>query len=488
MTRSLFAFAFNLAFLTTFAQAGSNDPTFNPGAGANSYITCITLQPDGKILIGGNFTSYDNTGRSRIARLNVDGSLDTGFDPGTGTNGAVYAMALQPDGKILLGGDFTLFDGEVCENMVRLNPTGDMDTTFHPVPNNPIYSIIIQPDGKIITGSHIDMPDLSHGLSVKRMHPDGSADVYFQCPVNDLDVNALNLQPDGKIIVAGLLLTHGTGQYLIPVFRLNSDGSRDTTFILKSLHYQTTGHATALQSDGKILLAGHFALNYQGRSLLRLNTNGQRDGMFQVGPANGKQIYTVSIQTDGKIIIGGNFEYVNFVPLNGLARLNVDGTLDTTFDPGSGADNTIFATAIQPDGKVIVGGRFLSYDGTPRTRLARVIGCNDGEPCAGPALAQTAAHEQLGLRQHSDVAFEVWPNPNDGGHLHLKVDGLSEDLLKIEVELYDATGRRALDTTLPVTDGQVNVELELDHAAQGFYVMKVHEGDRVYSECVVVHP
>jgi len=143
------------------AQAGTLDPTFNPtdvgfgiGAGTNSFVNASVLQPDGKIIIGGGFGTFNGAVRNRVARLNADGSLDDTFDPGGGGNNSVYSIALQLDGKIVIGGAFTIFNGSVRNNVVRLNADGTLDNTFNPGSgsNNTIRAIALQPDGKILIG------------------------------------------------------------------------------------------------------------------------------------------------------------------------------------------------------------------------------------------------------------------------------------------------------------------------------------------------
>jgi uncharacterized delta-60 repeat protein len=99
---------------------GSLDGGFNSGAGANGTILSVALQPNGKVLIGGSFTTFNGTNRVHIARLNANGSLDTTFNPGTGADGVVRSIALQSDGKVLIGGDFLTVQGELRPYVARL--------------------------------------------------------------------------------------------------------------------------------------------------------------------------------------------------------------------------------------------------------------------------------------------------------------------------------------------------------------------------------
>src|SRR5207249_1691942 len=127
--------------------------SFDPGTGANNTVYTSALQADGKIIIGGDFTSYNGTARNRIARLNTDGSLDTSFNPGTGSNNNVFTMALQVNGKIVIGGDFTTYNGTSRNTIARLNTDGSLDTTFNPAGTGATYevaAIVLQADGKIV--------------------------------------------------------------------------------------------------------------------------------------------------------------------------------------------------------------------------------------------------------------------------------------------------------------------------------------------------
>ncbi|EKE19188.1 MAG: hypothetical protein ACD_9C00099G0001, partial [uncultured bacterium] len=114
----------------------------------------LLLQPDGKILIGGTFTTYNGTSRNHIARINADGTLDTTFSPGSGANDDIYSLVLQSDGKILVGGPFTTYNGTSRNYIARINSNGSLDTTFNPGSgaNNILHSTVIQPDGKILIG------------------------------------------------------------------------------------------------------------------------------------------------------------------------------------------------------------------------------------------------------------------------------------------------------------------------------------------------
>ena len=158
---------------------GGLDTGFNPGSGANSNVEYLALQSDGKVLIGGAFTNFNRTARIRIARLNGDGSLDAGFDAGLGANDSVFSVAVQSDGKVLIGGWFTNVNGTTRNFVARLNSDGTLDASFDPGANNTVYSVAVQSDGKILIGGDFSMVKGTSRNRITRLNSDGSLDGGF---------------------------------------------------------------------------------------------------------------------------------------------------------------------------------------------------------------------------------------------------------------------------------------------------------------------
>jgi len=239
-----------LTFSLCAQSPGDIDLSFNPGTGANSNIFTTVIQSDGKIIIGGDFTTYNGTTINRIARLNTDGTLDNTFTVGIGTNRSVYTSAIQSDGRIIIGGSFDTINGTAKNHIARLNADGTLDGTF----------------------------------------------------------------------------TVGTG----------ANGSIQ---------------ATTIQSDGRIIIGGSFdTINGTAKNhIARLNADGTLDGTFTVGTGANSDIQATAIQSDGRIIIGGDFTSYNGTAINRIARLNINGTLDSTFTVGTGANYIVMANAIQSD-------------------------------------------------------------------------------------------------------------------------------------------
>ncbi len=370
----------NFGFISRFGIArlistGSLDFSFNSGAGANDGVSTISIQNDGKIIIGGQFTHYNGTEINHIARINSDGTLDATFDPGSGTNGTVRTTTIQSDGKIIIGGSFTTFNGTVKNRIARLTANGTLDASFDPESGGTVNEIAVQNDGKIIIVGSFTTINGASRYRIARLFANGTLDDLFDDSDANNSVYATAIQSDGKIIIGGSF-TAVSGMARNRIARLNGDDSMDAWFDAGS-GANGIVYTIAIQSDGKIIIGGEFtSFNGIARNYIaRLNGDGSLDATFDTGTGTNGTVNTISIQSDGKIIIGGHFTSYNGIVRKNIARINANGSLDTTFDPGSGAGgglNFIGSTAIQSDGKIIVGGGFSAYNGTDRNNIARV--------------------------------------------------------------------------------------------------------------------
>ena len=375
---SLSLFALTAFSFVALAQPGSLDPTFNSGSGADYSVYTTVLQDDGKILIAGSFDAYNGTPRNKIARLNKDGSLDTGFKPSIMHKlGYVSQIALQADGKILIVGMFLKFKGPSRGNVTRLNSNGRRDRRFKPGDGTIVSAsaLALQADGKIIiVGEFTEYNGISRNR-VARINANGSLDNGFD-PGTGADQRVITtaLQADGKILIGGDLTSYN-GTTINRVASLNADGSLDTGFD-SGTGADNRVYTIVVQADGKILIGGEFTA-YNGitrNRIVRINADGSLDSGFDPGTGADNTVSSIALQADGKIIIGGNFTSYNGTTRNRIARLNADGSLDTGFDPLAGANEYVFTTALQTDGKIIIGGSFTSYNGTPINHIARIIG------------------------------------------------------------------------------------------------------------------
>jgi uncharacterized delta-60 repeat protein len=431
---------------------GSLDASFNPGTGANQYLEAIAVQTDGKILIGGEFTDYNGTTRNRIARLNADGSLDTSFNPGTGADGgSVRAVEVQAvNGKILIGGSFTDYNGTTRNGIVRLNSDGSLDAGFLTSginTNAAILAVTVQTDGKILIGGNFSSYNGISRNRIARLNSDGSTDASFS-PRSGANgfVYDVVAQSNGKILIGGNFTDYnGTSRNRIA--RLNADGSLDTSFN-PDTDDEGLVEAVTVQTDGKILVVvtEHNVISTRSR-IARLNANGSLDTSFNPGTGANARVRTVTVQTDGKILIGGSFTDYNGTSRNGIARLNSDGSLDTSFNPGTGANNLVEAVIVQTDGKILIGGSFTDYNGTSRNQIARL---------------------------NSDASLDTSFNPGTGVNQYLEAMAIQTDgkiLIGGSFTDYNGTSRNGIVRLN--SDGSLDTSFNPGTGANGGVVMAV---------------
>ncbi len=343
---------------------------------ASNYVTALSLQPDARILVGG---AGGGQPCPTIFRLQSNGSVDAGFAVGQG-QGIISALTVQADGRILDGGDLSgIAGGQTGENLYRLNANGSLDSGFtEPLSDYPIRSIVVQADGKSLVGGYFTMIGQQTRHYLARLNLDGSVDTSFADPNADNDVYSIALQPDGKILVAGVFTNIGMpAQPRKFMARLNSNGSLDQNFTAPSVGGSFAA-AVALQPDGKIIVVG-FITSIGGDPLrnyiARLNSDGSLDAGF-ADPNVDNIPYTLALQPNGKALIGGVFSHIG-TPAQSqlyLARLNADGSVDTSF-ANPNANGHVLALALQQDGKVLAGGQFTTIgapSALPRPYLARL--------------------------------------------------------------------------------------------------------------------
>ena len=359
----------------SFGQSGTLDLTFNSGTSVNDVILATAIQNDGKIIIGGNFTAYNGTAINRIARLNSDGTSDATFTPGTGADNIIRTIAIQSDGKIIIGGTFTNYNGSTLNNIARLNSNGTIDVTFTlgTGANSTVNTAVLQGDGKIIIGGDFTSYNGTSRNRIARLNADGTLDATFDPGVGaNASVFSTAIQSDGKIVIGGSFSTYNSNTKNF-IARINSNGSFDASFAGTGTN--GTIRTIRIQSDGKIFMAGVFN-TYDGVariSVARANSDGSLDISFDPGTGANSAVRTSAIQSDGKILIGGEFTSYNTTAINRIARLNSDGSIDATFNTGTGANNTVWSTVIQSDGKIIIGGMLTTYNSMTRNRVARII-------------------------------------------------------------------------------------------------------------------
>jgi len=357
------------------SAAGILDPAFNPSAATNGGVSALAIQRDGKILLGGSFTSCNGVPRYYIARLNGDGSLDASFSPVSGASDGVTSIAIQDDDKILIAGYFLTYDGVICNRIARLNPNGTLDNTFSQQgsgASDGIHSIAIQGDGKILIGGYFNQYNEVTRRCIARLNSDGSLDTSFDPGYGTSAVHAIVLQDNGKILLGGNFVEYNRVKRNY-IARVHPDGSLDTTF-----DPGTGGDrmlfTIVIQSDGKIIIGGGFS-KYNGISrsgIARLNADGSLDDTFISGLGTVLAVYSVALHANNKIVLVGDFKTSNGALRNHIARLNPDGSLDVRFK--ATLDLSAYCIAIQDNGNILIGGFFSSCNGFARKNIARLLG------------------------------------------------------------------------------------------------------------------
>lgn len=361
-------------YIIRFNIDGTQDTTFDIGVGFNNYVNTILIQYDGKILVGGNFTNYKGNNVGYAIRLNVDGSLDTNF--GTIFNGEVFTFA-RNGGQTLVGGKFKNqsrgYSGaeKNINYLARIGYNGYLDTNFKPFSGYSTSDLIVKSiafsGGKIYVGGKYESETYGY---LSRLNNDGTDDITFYVDRRLLNgaVLALITTSTGKLIIGGEF-SNGILTYNI------QDQKVDTSIIVVNGDVKTL----TLQKDSKIIIGGSFTTirkyyDYNKNRIFRLLSNGEIDTGFDIGTGfNEGSVNSVSLQTNGKIIVGGSFSSYNQMQTQkGITSLNADGSTDLIFNIPLGFSDLISTIAAQPDGKTIIGGKFTSYKRIIQNRICRL--------------------------------------------------------------------------------------------------------------------
>ncbi len=364
------------------SKAGSLlDTSFDTGKGADGLVEQVLELPDGKVLVCGNFTSFNEQNRSYIARLNNNGSVDLSFE--AHPNYWVRHMSVQKDGKIVIGGYFQTVNDIPRGLIARLNADGSLDPSFNPgtgatniiaggIDGNMtpfVFWTEVQDDGKIlITGNFRDYNgESSTGLA--RLNPDGTRDSTFNMGWGlDSWGRVIKLASNGQIYVGGWF-TSVSGNNANRLARLNADGTFDSTF------QPYFGDSTAVYSivelaNGQLIAAGHAKYETNDfKEVVRLNHDGSVDRSWK-GSTNEKTESLLLLKND-TLLLGGYFSELDGQPRTSVGRLNSDGTLDDAFF--ALVDNFVWTVAPGQNEKIYISGGFTSVDGVPRSGVARLI-------------------------------------------------------------------------------------------------------------------
>lgn len=348
-----------------------------------SRVVETIVMPDGKVLIVGSFSTYNGVAANQIAMLNSDGSLYTAFISSPGPSGGNIVDADIDDlGRIYLVGNFTYYNNVQRKGIVRLLADGSVDSSFNPSSQLPanrfpdLKTISVRQDGKIFFGGEYA---ISNGGELVSINSDGTLNntfpsIYFGF---GSEVNQIVFQPDNKVLVAGWPNWNG----LRPLTRFNNDGSVDTEFTaLNSVRGK--GLTACLRQDGKILIGGLLNKSIDDSTifyLLCLNSDGSIDQSFSTygfstGQQNGTNIFDIIPFGSGYLLSGLIPSYSGVAQKN-ITHIDSNGNLVPGFDLGTGFvfSNVSLSDIDVSNGSLFVSGAFNSYNGVSVRGIVKLM-------------------------------------------------------------------------------------------------------------------
>lgn len=422
---------------------GQPNSAFNPYIGPNGPVLAAVPDGQGGWFVAGGFSTYDDVSRGRVARIRSDGSLDAGFNPSAGANNSVFALALQADGKLLLAGAFDRVSGVSRPGLARLMPDGSLDSSFAigAGGNNAVYAIALQSDGKVVVGGAFTQFSGQRRNGLTRLNTDGSLDFGF----DNLGiggglvtrVSALAIDAGGNIVAAGDF-TEAGGIPRNRVARFKSNGTLDAGFDPGAGPDQAV-NAMSLGKDGSVFVAGAFG-QVQGQArggVARLMMSGALDPLFNPGAGTDAAINAVAVQADGRVIVAGGFTKAFGQSRAGVARLTAQGQLDPSFDVGSGIAGGFVpranALARTQDGSILVGGDFRQANGFNYAYVVRLHGEADattgggGDSAKFLGLVASGGFVELTLEGKAGRSYILQASPDLVSWISLKTNTAPAD-------------------------------------------------------------
>lgn len=469
---------------------GTLDETFD-GPNFNGSIMGFDIQDDGKIVTGGVYTSIDGTTTNRIVRLNTNGTVDNTFVTGTGFDSWVFDVKVLGTDRILFTGSFTTYQDAAMKALVALKADGSVDATFSgngKLTSGLAQSMATQSDGSILlTGSLNTFDGNSSIENIIRLTTAGALDGTFTPGTGpNGSVTLMKINNANEIIILGESITSYNGQARNGVAILNSDGSLKATAVTP-LYVAATTQKIQKQGTDKILVghSGDYLNGVASDGFERLNLDGSVDATFNGGPIN-NQVNDIIIDQNDNIVIGGPFTSYNSVSVGNIARLSANGTLDATFNTntGTGFNGTVTVIEEQPDGKLIVGGSFTAFNGTNIKSLARLNAdgtLDNGFNVANGFSATPAAMEVFRVLPDGKIlvggAFDSFDGHNVKSLIRLNDDGSFDETFNIGTGLYrDGSASSDIYALEVLEDGKILAGGSFDRAngVNVFYCVRLN--------------
>ena len=499
------------ATVTILVTNSNTTPNIVAGIRANNAVNLIELQSTNKSIISGYFTTYNNISSPRIARLNADLTLDQTFVT-AGPNPTSYPpndMVIQSDDKIIVTGGFSGFSGGSNGfGIARLLVNGAIDTSYNiggsgtsaniGYTNNTPYALAIQSNGQILLGGDFYYYNGVQRLGIVRINTNGSIDTLFNPTVLNTYyrsvVTGITIQPNGQIILLGFFSPPTAGATQKNIIRLNSDGTIDGTFTAGdtagSLVYNVDLSVSlyspiakaVVQPNGNIIIAGAFN-KYNGNNvkcLVRLTSTGAIDANFNTATGVERAINKLILEpTTNNLIIGGEFTLFGTTAVKKLIRLTTTGALDTTFSIATGTTDTTSSSCFyclnyiktlkqQTDGKIIVGGKFTTFNGLSATNITRIFG-SAGVQARSSAI-EYQSEPEIDTNPNYNI-ITIYPNPSKG----IYTIDLSYEKEPTNIAIYNILGELVYTQLLtPQTQNQI----DLTHVANGYYIARINNESR----------
>lgn len=467
-------------------------PPSQPGVRADHNVYHIKTQSSSKIIIAGIFKHYNYIPVNGIARLNNDLTLDQSFNPSgaylSGTAVSLQAIAIQPNDRIIVAGEFDVFSGVSAKHIARLLENGNPDLSFSSGsgvswinPNAAITAVAIQNDGRIIIGGRFDKYDGVIRNGIARLYPNGALDPSFDPGSGFIGQgpSSIVIQPDGKILVAGVF-TGYKGQPMNKIGRLDVSGNIDPSFNSANSipPIDADDVKLFLQSNGRIFLYGKFSnYNNSGKNnIVRLTSGGNLDPSFTgTGSPVGTRIWAVDVDPiTGQVYIGGEFSaFNNNSNSHYFTRTSSTGVVDNSFIGGYGPGIDVYALKRQGDGKIIIGGLFTSYNSIVGighiTRIdPKFVG------------VQNRVMDKLDIDQEKTLAsISIYPNPSEG---IFNIDFKGYDESKFDITIYNALGQ--LIHKGSVTPQNTN-QIDLTRFEAGSYFITLQNANETINKIIV---
>ena len=439
---------------------GARDASFLPRAAQMGSVADVALQSDGKYIIGGSFTEINGVMAENLARLQSDGSVDGAFTQVATVDAPVSTVVLQPDGKVLIGGAFKYVAGGAQADLARLLPAGGLDTAFAPTVSSTgavVAKVAVQPDGKVLV-----IRTVSSGAQVPFIRVDGQngqTDTSFQ-PGGSF-VRDCVVQADGNIVTAGFNASANSAV----LWRMLPSGALDPTLTPVSMpnSSRTSYFGRSLSRDALgrwCLVVSVSDPNGVSEIIKRRLPNGADDTSFAGSVSLYGSIDCAVTQPNNRIVVGGLFS--GSTGLSNLTRLLESGQVESPFQLINHTGEHVYQLLVQPDSKIMVAGSFTQVGGTAANGLVRLLAANVLSVASKQTLTNTVA----------------WPVPAHG-NLQLALDAAAHPQ---RIALLDGTGRIVLN--MPTSQSELTISLPA--VVPGMYLLRVSYDEGSVTRRIVI--